>query len=212
MMASNPKWCLSLEQWKTKVYHWITNPGKNEVLLSFIFFDYSLSYGDSELVSNLSDFIFESIKANPVFYVHLVSGALQSPSPTGFFRQFLLEQDGANKDSFNIKNRALMPLADAARVLILSHSVKSISNTVERFEKLAELETDNAELYLACAYAYKVLLKFRTKQGLLHHDSGQYIDLNSLSKLEKIKLKNTFKTIKELQEIITVRFNVSNIL
>ena len=212
MMASNPKWCLSLGEWKKMIYHWITNTGKNEVLLSFIFFDYSLSFGDSELANNLSEFIFENVKANPIFYVHLVSGALQSPSPTGFFRQFLLEQDGANKDFFNIKNRALMPLADAARVLILSHSVKSISNTVERFEKLAELEPDNSELYLACAYAYKVLLKFRTKQGLEHNDSGQYIALESLSKAEKIKLKSTFKTIKELQEIISIRFNVSNIL
>lgn len=212
MMASNPKWCLSLKEWESLVYHWITNPGKNEILLSFIFFDYSLSYGDSKLVNELSDFIFKNIKANPVFYIHLVSGALQSPSPTGFFRQLLLEQDGAHKDFFDIKRRALMPLTDAARVLILSHSVKSISNTPERFEKLAEIEPHNRELYLACSYSYKALLKFRTKQGLLHHDSGQFITLEALSKLEKIKLKRTFKTIKELQELITIRFNPSNIL
>jgi CBS domain-containing protein len=212
MMASNPNWCLSLSECKNKVHHWITNTGKNEVLLSFIFFDYSLAYGDSDLVNNLSDYIFEDVKANPTFYIHLVSGALQSQSPTGFFREFLLEQDGAHKDFFNIKNRALMPLADAARVLILSHSVKSISNTAERFEKLAELEPANSELYLACAYSYKALLKFRTKQGLLHNDSGQYISLDTLSKAEKIKLKSTFKTIKELQEIIRIRFNASNIL
>lgn len=212
MMASNPKWCLSLGDWKNVVHHWITNTGKDEVLLSFIFFDYSLSYGDSELANKLSDYILEDIKANPVFYLHLVSGALQSPSPTGFFRQFLLEQDGANKDYFNIKNRALMPLSDAARVLILSHGVKSISNTPDRFEKLAELEPQNRELYLSCSYAYKALLKFRTKQGLLHNDSGQYIVLEDLTKLEKIKLKSTFKTIKELQGIISIRFNASNIL
>jgi CBS domain-containing protein len=212
MMASNPKWCLSLQEWKQTVYHWITNTGKNEVLLSFIFFDYSLSYGESELSNSLSDFIFETIKANPIFYAHLVSGALQSPSPTGFFRDFLLEQNGINKDFFDIKNRALMPLADAARVLILYHSVKSISNTVQRFEKLSELEPENSELYLACAYAYKVLLKFRTSQGLMHNDSGQFITLESLSKSEKIKLKSTFKTIKELQEIITLKFNISNLV
>ena len=212
MMASNPKWCMSLDEWKNQVHYWINNPGKNEVLLSFIFFDYSLKYGDAEIVSQLSDSIFESVKANPIFYVHLVSGALQSPSPTGFFRQFLVEQDGANKDQFDIKRRALMPLTDAARVLILSHSVKSISNTAERFEKLAELEPQNSELYLSCSYSFKALLKFRTKQGLLHHDSGQFIALESLSKMEKIKLKRTFKTIKELQELISVRFNVSNIV
>ncbi len=212
MMASNPNWCLSLSEYKNKVHHWITNTGKNEVLLSFIFFDYSLVYGNKDLVNNLSDFIFEEVKANPTFYIHLVSGALQSPSPTGFFREFLLEQDGANKDFFNIKNRALMPLADAARVLILSHSVKSISNTVERFEKLAELEPQNTELYLSCASSYKILLRFRTNQGLLHNDSGQFISLETLSKTEKLKLKSTFKAIKELQELIRIRFNASNIL
>ncbi|KQB37432.1 DUF294 nucleotidyltransferase-like domain-containing protein [Flavobacterium aquidurense] len=212
MMASNPKWCMSLDEWKNQVKHWITNPGKNEVLLSFIFFDYSLTYGDAAIVDELSESIFENVKANPVFYVHLVSGALQSPSPTGFFRQFLVEQDGANKDHFDIKRRALMPLTDAARVLILSHSVKSISNTAERFEKLAELEPNNRELYLSCSYSFKALLKFRTKQGLLHHDSGQFIALESLSKMEKIKLKRTFKTIKELQELISVRFNISNLV
>jgi CBS domain-containing protein len=212
MMASNPKWCMCLDEWKNQVHHWITNPGKNEVLLSFIFFDYSVTYGDSEIASQLSDSIFENVKANPIFYVHLVSGALQSPSPTGFFRQFLVEQDGANKDNFDIKRRALMPLTDAARVLILSHSVKGISNTAERFEKLAELEPTNSELYLSCSYSFKALLKFRTKQGLLHHDSGQFIALETLSKMEKIKLKRTFKTIKELQELISVRFNVSNLV
>lgn len=212
MMASNPKWCMSLDEWKKQVHHWITNPGKNEVLLSFIFFDYSVTYGDAAIVNELSESIFENVKANPVFYVHLVSGALQSPSPTGFFRQFLVEQDGANKDHFDIKRRALMPLTDAARVLILSHWVKSISNTAERFEKLAELEPNNSELYLSCSYSFKALLKFRTKQGLLHHDSGQFIALESLSKMEKIKLKRTFKTIKELQELISVRFNISNLV
>lgn len=211
MMASNPKWCLSLKQWKEMVHNWISKPGKDEVLLSFIFFDYSFIYGDSELASQLSDYIFGDIEANPIFYVHLVSGALQSPSPTGFFRQFLVEQDGAHKDFFDIKRRALMPLADAARVLILSHSVKGINNTPERFEKLAELEPQNEELYLSCAYSYKTLLKFRTKQGLLHHDSGQFIELEALTKLEKVKLKATFKTIKELQEVISIRFNPGKI-
>jgi CBS domain-containing protein len=211
MMASNPKWCLSLNQWKELVHDWISKPGKDEILLSFIFFDYSLSYGDRELANDLADYIFTDIAANPIFYVHLVSGALQSPSPTGFFRQFLVEQDGAHKDFFDIKRRALMPLADAARVLIISHSVKGISNTYERFERLAELEPQNKELYMSCAYSYKALLKFRTKQGLLHHDSGQFIELESLSKLEKVKLKGAFKTIKELQEVISMRFNPSKI-
>lgn len=212
MMASNPKWCLSLGEWKNKISYWIINPGPNEVLMSSIFFDYSLAYGERDLLTQMSDYIFESVNKYPIFLVHIANGALQSPSPSGFFRSFLVEQDGQHKDFFDLKNRALRPLIDAARVLILSHSVKGISNTWERYEKLAELEPNNKELYLACSYATKALLKFRTKQGLLHHDSGRYIELESLTKEEKMKLKRTFKAIKEIQDVISIRFKVSNIL
>jgi CBS domain-containing protein len=203
---------MGIGEWKDTVGQWILNPGKEEVLLSSIFFDYNLAYGNRELVDELSAFIFERSSKNPMFYSHLASGALQNPSPSGFFRQFLVEQDGAYKDFFDLKRRALMPLTDAARVLVLSHNIKAINSTPDRFEKLATLEENNRELYLACSYATKALLKFRARQGLLHGDSGRFIALDSLSKEEKIKLKRTFRTIKEIQELISIRFKVNNIL
>ncbi len=212
MMASNPKWCLSLSEWKNLTSHWIINPGSDEVLLSSIFYDYNLTYGDPQLVEELTEHIFYTISKYPIFYVHLASGALQNPSPTGFFRQLLVEEDGKYKDFFDLKRRALMPLTDAARVLILSHKIKSINNTASRYQKLAELEPNNESMYLACSYAIKALLKFRAKQGIRNRDSGRYLALADLSKEEKIKLKRTFKTIKEIQEILSVRFKVSNLL
>lgn len=211
MMASNPEWCLSLKEWKNRIDYWVTNPGPDEVLLSSIFFDFNLSYGEPDLADALTSHIFSITGKYPIFFVHLASGALQNPSPSGFFRSFLVEEDGAYKDFFDLKRRALMPLIDAARVLVLSHQIKSINNTAERFEKLAELEPNDKELFLACSYATKALLKFRTKQGLLHNDSGRFIALDKLTKEEKMKLKRTFKTIKELQELIKVRFKVSNL-
>jgi CBS domain-containing protein len=210
MMASNPNWCKSLSAWKKTVTGWIHNPGKEEVLLSSIFFDFNYTFGTRALVTELSNHIFSDADSYPMFYYHLASGALQNPSPSGFFRQFLLEQDGEHKDFFDLKRRVLMPFTDAARVLILSHSVRSINNTAERFEKLAELEENNREFFLSCSYATKALLKFRTKQGLLHTDSGRFIALDTLSKEEKIKLKRTFKILKELQEMISIRFKVTS--
>ncbi len=212
MMASNRSWCHSLSEWKNVTAHWIHNPGPEEILLSSIFFDYNVTYGEKALADELSHSIFDHANHYPQFFTHLASGALQNPSPSGFFRDFLVEQDGEHKDFFDLKLRALMPIIDAARVLILSHSIKSINNTAERYEKLAELEPNNKELYLACSYASKALLKFRTRQGLLHNDSGRYIALDQLNKEEKIKLKRTFKTVKDIQSLIEVRFQVKNLL
>ncbi|MEM8510049.1 MAG: DUF294 nucleotidyltransferase-like domain-containing protein [Bacteroidota bacterium] len=211
MMASNPKWCQSLSGYKKMTAQWITSPGPDEVLLSNIFFDYNRTYGDKDLVAALSEYIFNTVKKYPIFLSHLAKSALMNPSPTGFFRQFLVEQDGAHKDFFDLKQRALMPLIDAARVLMLAHNIAGISNTWERFEKLAELEPNNLDIYKACSYASKALLRFRTKQGLQHNDTGRYISLEKLNKEEKMKLKRTFKTIKEIQELLNVRFMVSRI-
>ena len=211
MMASNPKWCNSLSGYQKMTSKWIMNPGPDEVLLSSIFFDYNRAHGDKELVSKLSRHIFDTVKKYPIFLSHLASSSLMNPSPSGFFRQFLVEQDGEHKDFFDLKQRALMPLVDAARVLILHHNVPDISNTWERYEKLAELEPNNQETFLACSYASKALLRFRTKQGLQNNDSGRYINLELLNKEEKMKLKRTFKTIKEIQELLNIRFMVSRV-
>jgi CBS domain-containing protein len=209
MMASNAKWCLSLSEWKRQFSHWMNEAGEEEIMLCSIFFDYDIAYGELELIKELSEHIFSITERNEIFLAKLGKSALMNPSPLGFFRQFIVEQNGEHKDFFDLKKRALMPLVDAGRILILSHRIKHINNTAERFEKLAELEPENKELYLSCAYAFKALLKFRTRQGLLHNDSGRYLALKTLSKEEKIKLKRCFKTISNIQELLKIRFKIA---
>ncbi|PHQ31072.1 DUF294 nucleotidyltransferase-like domain-containing protein [Leeuwenhoekiella nanhaiensis] len=208
MMASNPRWCQSLQEWKNQYDIWIKDPTPESQLLSAIFFDYSYVYGDTELVTSLSDNILDTLDQNNMFYRVMAKDAIRSPSPLGFFRQFLVEEDGEHKDFFDIKSRALMPLIDAARVLSLHHKLRNINNTAARFERLAEIETNNKEIYESCSYAFKALLKFRTKQGILHGDSGRFIELATLSKAEKLKLKRCFKPIQDIQEILTVRYQL----
>ena len=105
-----------------------------------------------------------------------------------------------------------MPITDAGRVLALHYQLKNITNTAERFEKLAELVPENKELYLSCSYTSKALLKFKTKHGLLQNDGGSFIELSILTKEEKMKLKRCFKTLAGVQELIKIKFNVKNYL
>ncbi|WP_417364248.1 DUF294 nucleotidyltransferase-like domain-containing protein [Galbibacter sp.] len=212
MMARNPRWCLPLSQWKDQFEDWMINPENEDILLCSIFFDYDISYGDVHLTNQLADHIFLLSENNQIFLAAMASVSLRSPSPLGFFRQFLIERNGEHKDFFDLKKRALMPITDAGRVLILQHKIKNINNTAERFEKLASIEPQNSELYLSCSYTAKALLKFRTKQGLMHKDTGRFISLDTLSKEERMKLKRCFKTISEVQELIKLRFKVSSFI
>ena len=212
MMANNPKWCKSVSEWSQQFNSWITTPDQDNLMLCTIFFDYEHVYGDKELVSQLSESIFKSIDSYDIFLTYLGRNALQNPPPLSFFRQFLVEDNGEHKDQFDIKARAMMPLVDAARLLILSHNIKAINNTIERYEKLTELELQNKDTYLFCIEAYKNLLTFRTAQGLKHGDSGRFIDLESLDKGNRLQLKRSFKAVKEVQELIKMRFKLSQLL
>lgn len=208
MMASNPKWCLSKKEWEEQFKDWIFNPTEKNILLSAIFFDFNFVYGEKELVNDMSAIVHESTQNNNRFFMFMAKDALKNPSPLGFFRQFLVDQDGAHKDKFNIKQRAIMPLIDAARILTLQHNLQGINNTADRYYKLREIEPQNAEIYEACAYAFKALLKYKTKNRLttLGEDDGKFIKLENLSKSEKVKLRRCFKPIKSIQEVISVRF------
>jgi len=102
-----------------------------------------------------------------------------------------------------------MPLVDAARLLTLSLNVKGINNTYHRFKKLAELEPQNAELFENCADAFSLLSKFRAEEGLLNNSNGRYLNLNELSKSDKVKLKNAFQPIHDIQDAIKNRFQLT---
>ncbi|ALJ03908.1 nucleotidyltransferase [Pseudalgibacter alginicilyticus] len=212
MMASNIEWCKSISEWKTQFNNWIISADEKGILLSSIFFDYSLSFGNKPLVDDLTDSIYKTLEHSSLFFNLLAKDALKSPPPLGFFKQFLVEQNGEHKDLFNIKRKGLMPLIDAARLLVLSKQIKNINSTYDRYDKLAQIDPNNKELYHSCAYAFKALLKFKTKQGLLHNNDGKFIELSSLTKEEQLKLKRCFKPIKEIQESLKLRFNLSNAL
>lgn len=209
MMASNPLWCKSVTEWKEQYGTWIHSPGEKGILMCSIFFDYDFVYGDKALVDAITEAIFKNVDNNQIFFAYLGGDAMKSPPPLGFFRQFLVEKDGEYKDSFDVKGRGLMPLIDAARLLCLNQKITGTNNTLVRFKELAALEPQNAAIYEACSEAFSVLQKFRTEEGFASNSSGRYLDLNKLSKLDKVKLKNAFQPIHEVQEILKTRFQLT---
>jgi CBS domain-containing protein len=124
----------------------------------------------------------------------------------------MVEKSGAHKDAFDIKARAMMPLTDAARILILNAKMPGINNTLHRFEKLAELEPQNKELYEEAASAYKILMRYRALQGIKNQDDGRYFIPAKLSKVERLDLRNSFRPISDLHELLKVRFQLSILL
>lgn len=209
MMASNPKWCLSLQEWKNQFKKWMVTPTQDAILMSTIFFDFRPVHGNEKLADALTSYIFEHIDQQTPFLNFLAKDAVHNPPHLGFFRNFVVEKNGEHKDTFDIKARAMMPLTDAARLLTLAAKKDRTTNTPERFRALALLEKSNAQLFEQAADAYEVLMEYRTKFGLRNEDSGRFINPEQLSKMERLQLRNSFKPISELQTLLSTRYNLA---
>ncbi len=208
-MASNMLWCKSLTDWTKQYNSWMNTPGESSNEISSIFFDYEIAFGEQKIEDAITETIFKNAKNNVLFYDYLGNDALKKPTPLNFFKKFNLEEAGENKAKFDIKTRCLMPLVDSARLLVLSNNIKGINSTYLRFKQLAMIDPKFSEVYLNCAEAFLVLSKFRTTEGLKNDNSGQFINLEELNKVDKEKLKNALDPMRELEELIKDRFQLT---
>ncbi|MFH6971205.1 DUF294 nucleotidyltransferase-like domain-containing protein [Flavobacterium petrolei] len=208
-MGSNMLWCKSLTDWTKQYDSWMNTPGENSTDLSSIFFDYEITFGEQKIEDAIGNVVFKNAKNNTLFFDFFGNDALRKNSPLTFFKNFIVEEEGPNKDKFDIKTRALMPLIDGARLFILNFDIRGINNTFQRFKQLSITDPKHAEIYLNCAEAFLILSKFRTLEGLKNDNSGQFINLNELSKIDREKLKNALAPMKELEELIKSKFQLT---
>lgn len=208
-MASNIQWCKSLSDWTKQYNSWINTPGENTSTISSIFFDYELVFGEQKIEDSLSEVIFKSIKNNSLFFDYLGNNTLKKPAPLNFFKKFIPEEDGEHKGKFDIKNRALMPLIDGARLMSMYLGIKGINNTYLRYKQLAIVDAKFSEIYLNCAEAFLILSRYRTIEGLKNDSDGQYINLDELNKLDKEKIKEALAPMRDLEEMIKDRIQLT---
>lgn len=207
-MASNMLWCKSVSDWIKQYTGWMSSPGAGDDISS-IFFDYELAIGEPKIEEAITAAIFDNVLKRISFFDYLGNDALRKPPPLSFFKKFNVEEDGEHKNRFDIKTRAIMPLVDAARLLVLGQNIRGINNTYLRFKQLAMEEPRRAEVYLNCADAFLTLSKLRAQEGLKYDNSGQYVNLDEMSKPDREKLKNALAPIKELEEVIKDKFRLT---
>ncbi len=208
IMSANPDWCLTLDEWTNKLEVWATNPTSESVLNASTLLDRRPVYGDMALGEELSALCRDRVKNANLLLAYMANAASDNPPPLSFFRSFVVERGGGHKDQFDIKQRAMLPLADAARVLTYSLGIPDPSNTVDRFDRLREAEPQNAHIYLEAAQAYDTLMLFRARQGLSDGSDGRYFKIAELSKLERLQLRNTFRPAQELLTVLKMRFQL----
>ncbi len=209
IMASNPKWNQALSVWKGYFADWIGVPEPMALMHSSIFFDLRGTYGEIGLADELQSFILEKIEEGRGGFLNfLAMNTLKNPPPLSFFKNFIVEKSGENKNLFDIKLRSMMPLTDAARLLTLAENQVNVNNTFKRFETLKSLIPERVELFDEAAMAYELFVRYRALNGFENKNSGRFIQPENLNKIERQTLRTAFNTVESMQLYVKNRFGV----
>jgi CBS domain-containing protein len=202
IMAGNPKWCLSLDEWKARFSEWVSTPHPEALLHATIFFDFRAVSGRAELAARLHEHLLELCRGNEVFLRQLAGSALTVAPPLGLFRDFVTERDEQGQAFIDLKKYGSRLFVDAARVLALAHEVDAAS-TLTRLRRTAKLPGGAGEEVdaLADAFNFLQLLRLRRQQleAGLGHPGDNRVFVDELNQLDRRILKAAFGQAKNLQ-------------
>lgn len=211
-MAQNPKWTHSLSHWKRNYLNWMAESLPETVINFSTFFDCRFVYGDAGIMDELHAFLNEELQKpmDKLFY-NMAVNALQYEPPLTFFntiRTFTKNK----REVFDIK-KAMTPIVDLVRVYALKHRVFEV-NTGERMKALRQLDVFSETAYHELSQSYYFLMSMRLKKQAVQiiYDKtspDNYIDLSSLTKIERVTLKEIFKVIGNFQSKIKMDFTNS---
>jgi len=212
IMASNPKWRLTLTQWKAQFSEWIEQPEPQSLLNASIFFDLVAIHGASAWVKDLQTFIADKAKDSRPFLSALARNALKRTTPLGFFKGFVLEENGRQRPSINIKRRGTAPLTDIVRVHALATGSTS-QNSFERLEDISKTNLLPEGKYEDLSNALELLYSIRARQQMLCLKNGEelnnQVDPDALNGTERRAMKEAFSLITQAQRFLKFRYTVS---
>ncbi len=211
-MASNPQWRQPLAKWKEYFNGWIKTPEPKALMLASIFFDLRPVCGDFTLFHKLQRKVVKKSSKNNIFIAYLAGNALTHRPPLGFFRTFVLVRDGRHDDTLDIKHRGVVPITDIARLLALSAGVKEI-NTTARLKAVADTPLLSREmagnLIDGLEFIANLRIKHQADQIRRGESPDNYLPPDELSELERKHLKDTFKVIAGMQEVLENRYQLA---
>lgn len=203
IMATNDKWRQPQKKWQQYFDQWVDKPSPAALLNSSTFFDLSTVYGDDALLEKVRQRMLEKTKRSTLFIAHMSSNALNLRPPLGFFRDFVLIQNGIHKETLDLKHNGIAPIVDLARIYALSEGVSAV-NTLERLQQCSgtkSLTKSSAEnLIDAYEFLTSIRLEHQAERLLAKQPVDSYIAPKQISKLEREHLKDAFKVIKSMQD------------
>ena len=136
VMAMNPRWCASLDEWHAAFENWIDRGDPASLLTANIFFDFRPLWGVASLAQTLRTSIAERALSNARFLKQMSDNALANRPPLSWRGELKASEGKSGVVGIDLKMNGSAPFVDAARILALASGITA-TNTVERLERAA---------------------------------------------------------------------------
>ncbi|SHF05615.1 CBS domain-containing protein [Modicisalibacter ilicicola DSM 19980] len=213
IMATNPRWRQPLRVWKEYFSTWIEEPNPKRLLDSSIFFDLDSVHGEEAFVEQLQDLVAEKASRSPLFLAAMARNARNRTPPLGFFRTFVMENDGKHNNSINLKRRGTAPLVDLIRVHAMACGSRS-QNTFNRLDDIAAAKLLPEGVSDRLRYAFEFISMVRIRHQVLDIEAEREPDNNiepeNVSSSDRHHLKDAFEALSHAQKFLKFRYSTSS--
>ncbi|MDD2742390.1 MAG: DUF294 nucleotidyltransferase-like domain-containing protein [Rhodocyclaceae bacterium] len=207
IMAGNPAWCLSLDEWKTQFIDWVRRPEPTALLNASIFFDLRPLYGDPALAEDLRTLLLAMTTDTPAFLHLMAANAIQAEVPLSFLGE--VSDGGKSGDGIDLKKYGSRIFVDAARIFALAHGARSV-NTTERLREAGAASGLTTDELLAVNAAFAHILRLRLEHQLNEiaegGEVGHGIRMAVLHDLDKAILRESLKQARRLQQRLKLNY------
>jgi len=208
VMATNPRWCLPVDQWRQHFATWAAEPDRESVLQAAIFYDMRHLGGDPELTREVRRIAASS--ATPRLLGHLGAQALRMKPPLGFFRGFVLERQGEHRDTLDIK-RAIAAVVQLARVHALQSGSMALS-THSRVAAAANAGVIDEGAAADLGDAFELMSYCRLHHQVAQARAGERPDNHlapgDLTERDRRHLKDAFGIVRSAQQQLANRLTL----
>jgi CBS domain-containing protein len=207
IMAGNPQWCLSLDEWRSRFAHWIDSGSPEALLHGAIFFDLRPLAGEVALGRELRDWLAVHAPRNRRFLHQMARNALENRAPLRWPGGFRTGADGR----IDLKLNGAGLFVDAARIFSLAFGIDEC-NTERRLRAAApRLKVPAAELEAwIAAFHYVQGQRLRRQaeclaQGLAPDNR---IDPRALNDFDRDVLRSALGRTRALQRRVALDYQV----
>ncbi len=213
IMASNPRWRLSLARWQALFRQWIEEPEPKALLRCCIFFDLRGIHGDTQLVRELRQDFLSRTRNNHLFLAFLAAAARHFRPALGLFGRLRFKSDDQGAKRMNLKQHGITPIVDLTRTWALAEGLDEVA-TDDRLAALAGRQRLDRETIKRLQNAFHAIAELRIAHQVRRLDSGETPDYrllrNELSPHDERRLKRAYRHINDAQHALNRHFRAQD--